>query len=253
MQEVQKVSPIPRAFLRSPRRVLRKPGTCVPFLLGRILTAPVLAISAALAGVVVLEPIVVFLLPAQPARLLRQWRETKVRGGTDYWIEYQFDRSGFVGHSRVPQEQYQALHVGQPLMAHLIHIGPLGYSALDRTAADYARGRMILWFGTLFALLIGGIFYYEFWLLPSRAHWLMHHGEVTFGAVVEKRISHSQRHFSCSLTYQFKAAGALRARRIRISPQRYDATGVKDLVIILFDPRRPKRNIVYDYCNFVVS
>lgn len=63
----------------------------------------------------------------------------------------------------------------------------------------------------------------------------------------------ARRRLSFTLTYQFKALGALQARRIRISPQRYDSAGIKDLVIILFDPARPSRNIVYDYCDFVAS
>jgi hypothetical protein len=44
MQKAHEVdSPIPRALLRSSRRVRRKPGTFGPLLLGRILTAPALA------------------------------------------------------------------------------------------------------------------------------------------------------------------------------------------------------------------
>ena len=245
-------SPIPRVLLRSPRAVRRKPGTLGPLLLGRILTAPVLAVFAALLGLVVLEPIVVFLLPAQPARVVGQWREFKAREGTTCYIEYQFDRFKFTGTDEVLPDEYPAFQVGQAVRAHVIHLGPLGYSALDRSLRAYARYRMILWFSALFALAIGGVLFYAIWLLPWRAHWLTRHGEATFGAVVEKSIIHGRRrHLYFTLTYQFKAQGTLRARRIRISPQRYDSAGVKDLVIILFDPARPSRNIVYDYCDFI--
>jgi hypothetical protein len=247
-------SPIPRALLRSPRMVRRKPGTLLPLLLGQILTAPVLAFFAALLGLVVLEPIVVFLLPAQPARIVGQWREFKARRGTTYYIEYQFDRSGFIGHDEVLPDEYQAFQTGQAVKAHAIHVGAVGYSALDRSLKAYARYRMILWFGALFALAIGGVLFYATWLLPWRSCWLARHGEATFGAVVEKSIVHGRRRYLFfTLTYQFKARGALRARRIHISPQRYDSAGIRDLVIILFDPARPGRNIVYDYCDFIAS
>jgi len=255
MQESQTVdSPIPRALLRSPRRVRRKPGTLGPLLLGRILTAPLLAVFAALLAFVVLEPIVVFLLPAQPAHVVGQWQEFKVRRGIAYCIKYQFDRSGFIGRDGVLPGEYQAFEVGQAVKAHLIHLGPLGYSALDRSLKAYARYRMILWFGALFALAIGGVSFYAIWLLPWRSQWLTQHGRATFGAVVEKSIVHGRRrHLYFTLTYQFKAQGNLWARSIHISPQRYDSAGVKDLVIILFDPARPNRNIVYDYCDFIAS
>jgi len=56
VRESQKTgSPMPQALLRSPRMVRRKPGTLGPLLLGRILTAPVLAVFAGLLGFVVLE------------------------------------------------------------------------------------------------------------------------------------------------------------------------------------------------------
>jgi hypothetical protein len=247
-------SPIPRALLRSPRVVRRKPGTLGPLLLGRILTAPVLAFFAALLGIVVLEPVVIFLLPAQPARIVGQWRQFKARRGTTYYIEYQFDRSGFVGRDEVLPDEYQAFQVGQTIKAHVIHLGSVGYSALDRSLKAYARYRMILWFGAVFALAIGGVLFYAAWMLPWRSRWLAQHGEATFGAVVGKSIVHGRRRYLYfTLTYQFKALGALQARRIRISPQRYDSAGVKDLVIVLFDPARPSRNIVYDYCDFIAS
>jgi hypothetical protein len=143
---------------------------------------------------------------------------------------------------------------GQPVRAHLVHIGALGYAALDRSARAYARYRRIDWFGALFAAAIGGVLYYGFWLAPWRTHWLTRHGKATFGAVVEKRvIQTTRRHQSFTLTYQFKAMGRLRSRRISVNDRRYDSAGVKDLVVVLFDPARPGRNIVYDYCDFVAE
>jgi hypothetical protein len=259
MQESQTVdSPLPPALLRSPRMVHRKPGTLGPLLLGRILTAPVLAVCAALLGLVILESIVVFLVPAQPARVVALSRDSKARGASRYYIEYQFDGSGFTVRDEVLPAEYQAFQVGQAVKAHVIHLGPLGYSALDRSPGAYAHYRMILWVGTLFALVIGGVLFYAIWLLPSRSRWLARHGEATFGTVVDKNLLGcggccGRRRSSCTLTYRFNSQGTPRARRILISPQRYDSAGVKDQVIVLFDPARPSRNIVYDYCDFIAS
>ena len=72
MHGVQEVdSPIPRALLRSPRVVRRKPGTLGMLVLGRTLSAPVLAVFAGLLAFAVLEPLIVFLIPAQQARIIR--------------------------------------------------------------------------------------------------------------------------------------------------------------------------------------
>jgi hypothetical protein len=253
MQDSQvTASPIPRGLLRSPRRVCRKRGTLGPILLGRILTAPVLAAAAALLGLALLEPIVVFVIPAQTARVIGRGFKADRRSGL--FVDYRFDQSGFMGRDQVLPNEFDAFQIGQVIKAHLIHLGRLGYSALDRPLRAYARYRMILWFCTSFALAIGGVLFYAIWLLPWRSYWLTQHGKATFGAVVEKSIVHgSRRLFYFTLTYQFRASGDLYARRIRISPQRYDSAGVRDLVIILFDPKRPGRNIVYDYCDFVAS
>lgn len=250
--ELQKAdSPMPRALVRSPRRVRRKPGTLGVLLLGRVLTGPALAVVALLLAFLLLEPIVVFLLPAQPARIVRLWRDLRSRRGIAYYLEYQFERSAFTGRDQVLPDEYQALQVGQTVEAHVIHLGQLGYSALDRSPRAYARYRMIAWFGALFASAIGWVLFHAIWLSPWRSRWLVRHGQATFGAVVAKSILHGRRHLFFTLTYQFKALGTLRARRIRISPQRYDSADVADLIIILFDPARPSRNIVYDYCDYI--
>jgi hypothetical protein len=224
----------------------------MPILVGRILTAPVLVFFVGLLGFVVLDAVVVFLLPARPARVVGQTRVYKARLGTAYYVEYQFDRSRFSAWDEVMPEEYRGLWVGEAVKAHLIFWGPWDYSALDRSVGDYAQYRMILWFSGAFALAIGWVILHAMWLGPWRVRWLAKHGRATFGAVVGKSIVHSRRRqLSFTLTYQFKAMGNLHARRIRISPQRYDSAGIKDLVIILFDPKKPARSIVYDYCDFI--
>jgi hypothetical protein len=248
-------SPIPAVLLRCPRGVRRKPGTLVPLLIGRILTAPLLVACVGLLAVAIVDPIVVFLVPAQAAHINRMWMVSEGRRGTTDHIEYQFDQSGFVGSDEVLPAEFAALQVGQAVRGHVIHLGPVGYSALDRSAGAYARNRRILWFVTGFALAMSAVLFYALWLVPWRSRWLTRHGKATFGAVVEKSIiSHgNRRHFYFTLTYQFKALGELKRKQIRISPQRFDSAGVKDLVIILFDPKRPGRNIVYDYCDFLAT
>jgi hypothetical protein len=247
-------SPMPRALLRSPRMVRRKQGTLALLVIGRILTAPILAVTAALLAFVMLEPIVAFLLPAQSARIVGQWRDDKARGGSVFYIEYQFDRTGYVGRDEVLPGEYRTFSVGQAVKAHLIRLGPLGYSLLDRSFRTYARDRMIVWFAAAFALAIGSVLFFAIWFLPWRSHWLARNGSATFGAVVAKSIFYGgRRQYSFTLTYQFKVHGQLYARRIRISSHRYDSALVADLVIVLFDPKRPARNIVYDYCDFIAS
>jgi hypothetical protein len=251
-QEV--ASPLPPALLRSPRGVRRKPGTLGLLLVGRILTAPVLAVAAALTGLVVLDAMVAVLIPAQPARIVGLSTDPKGRGGVAYYVEYELDRSGFIGRDEAQPLEYQTFYVGQAVKARVLHLGQLGYSVLDRSLESYVGHRLILWLGALFALAIGGVLFYAIWLMPWRSHWLARHGKATFGAVVSKSIFHGgRRQVFFTLTYQFKAMGTLQSRRIRISSQRFDSSGIKDLVIILFDPKRPVRSIVYDYCDFIVS
>lgn len=210
------------------------------------------ALAAALLAFAVLEPIVAFLFPAQPARIVDLSRDFKVHRGFAYRVQYQFDRSGFIGHDEVLPDEYRELQVGQAINAHVVHLGRFGYSILDRSPGAYARNRMINWFCTAFAAAIGWVFFHAVWLMPRRARWLAQNGEATFGAVVVKSVvQRARRHLFCTLTYQFKVNGTLRARRIRVSPQRYDAAQLGDLITILFDPKRPGRSIVYEYSDFI--
>jgi hypothetical protein len=233
--------------------VHRKPGTLGVILFGRILTAPLLIAVAALLAFDIVEPIL-FLLPARPARIIAQWTDNQARRGTTFYIQYQLIGSSFIGCDEVFPHQYQTSHVGQDVMAHVIHLGKVGYSSLERSLSNYAHMRLILWFGGGVGLAIGSVLFYAIWLTPWRAWWLTKYGKATFGAVVAKGVFHaSRRHLAFSLTYQFKVGGELLKRKIRIHPMRYDMAEVKDLVIILFDPAKPTRNIVYDYCDFIAS
>lgn len=254
MDPSREVQPPPtaRTLPPAPRLVQRKPGTFALLLVGRILSAPFIAVAGALVVFAILDPAVVFLTPAQPVMVLNEWRDFHARGGMVCYVEYQFPQSGFIGRDEVLPNEFVRYSIGDAIQAHLIHLGRIGYSALDRTPAAYARNRLIVWFCGAFALAIGVVLFHSIWFSPWRSHWLAKNGHAAFGAVVGKSIAqYGRRHISCTLTYQFKANGDLLAKRIRISPQRYDSAGVKDLVIILFDPRRPNRSIVYEYSNYL--
>jgi hypothetical protein len=247
-------SPIPAALRRRPRGVRRKPGTLGPLLLGRILSAPILIISMGLIGYAMVDPIVAFVVAREPAHITRLWTVFEGHLGMSDHVEYRLDRSGFVGREEVLPAEYDALRAGQAVDVHAIHLGSTGYSLLDRSWGAYARSRKLLWFAAAFGLAIGGVLFHAIWWMPARIRRLARTGKATFGAIVEKTIVHgNRRYFYFMLTYQFKADGILQARRIRISPQRYESADIKDLVIILFDPKRPGRNIVYDYCDFVAN
>ncbi len=224
-----------------------------PLLLGRILSAPFVAAAIALCAAAMIEPLI-FLLPAQPARIERLWSQFKARRGTFYFATYRLERSGFEAVDELMPAEYFSLRIGQRVQAHALHLGSVGYSALHRSVAAYARSRVGLWVNAAFALPIGLLLFHAIWLMPWRTLWLVKHGQATFGAVVQKSVIFGvggRRQMFFTLTYQFKAFNVLRARKISIHPQRYDSAGVKDLVVVLFDPRCPSRNIVYDYCNFV--
>ncbi len=235
-----------------PRRVRRRRGRLSILILGRLLTFPFVAVAAALAIYVLFDAAVMFLFPAEPAQIVDLWRDFKPHRGTQFYVKYRTTGTGFTGTDEALLQEFLGFRVGQPVKAHVFYFGHRGYSLLDRSALHYARYRMITWFCTLFVGAIGWVLFYGIWLMPWRSRWLARWGEATFGAVTEKKIVHTNRRLLyCSLTYQFKVNGILRAHRIRISPQQYDAIAVADLVTILFDPRRPNRNMVYDYSDYI--
>lgn len=238
---------------RPPRRIRRRRGRLSILILGRVLTAPFVAVAAALAIYVLCDAAVMFLFPAEPAQIVDLWRDFKPHRGTQFYVKYRTTGTGFTGTDNALLQEFLGFHIGQPVKAHVFYFGRNnGYSLLDRSTLHYARYRMITWFCALFMGAIGWVLFYGIWLMPWRSRWLARWGEATFGAVTEKKIVHTNRRLLyCSLTYQFKVNGILRAHCIRISPQQYDAIAVGDLVTILFDPWRPNRNMVYDYCDYI--
>jgi hypothetical protein len=244
-------SPVTRALPPAPRTVRRRRGTLSVFLIGRVLTGPLIAAAFGALAFIVLEPMI-FLLPAQPAHVIGMWRQFEARHGFAYYIQYQLDHTKFITRDEVLPAEFLAFHIGQEVKAHVLRFGPSRYSVLDRTFAAYARYRMIVWFCAAMGLAISLTLFHALWLCPWRTRRLVQSGRATYGAVIEKRCLYgSRRTVSCALTYQFKAYGVLRARCIRVAPQRFDSARLGDLVVIVFDPARPNRSVLYDYCDFV--
>jgi hypothetical protein len=245
-------SPSTRAVPAPPRIVRRKPGTLGIYVIGRILSAPLMAVAIALAALVVLEPVVAFLFPPEAAHIVAQWRQFEARHGLVCYVKYQLDLSRFVGRDEVLFSEFSDYRVGTAVKAHVFHFGPTGYSILDRSIRNYARNRAILWFCASFLTAIAWVLFHALWFIPWRNRELVRFGRATYGAVVEKHLHHgSRRLISCALIYQFKVKGVLRMQRLRVAPQRFDDARLGELVIICFDPFRPSRSIVYDYCDFI--
>ncbi len=132
---------------RPPRRIRRRRGRLSILILGRVLTAPFVAVAAALAIYVLCDAAVMFLFPAEPAQIVDLWRDFKPHRGTQFYVKYRTTGTGFTGTDNALLQEFLGFHIGQPVKAHVFYFGRNnGYSLLDRSTLHYARYRMITWF-----------------------------------------------------------------------------------------------------------
>jgi hypothetical protein len=68
------------------------------------------------------------------------------------------------------------------------------------------------------------------------------------GRVVSREVSYKSKRATYRLHYAFTAAdGTEHAGECTVSRAAYDAAAVGDLLTVLYDPRRPRRHLVYEH------
>jgi len=89
---------------------------------------------------------------------------------------------------------------------------------------------------------------YKGWLVPARHRRILREGMIVAG-VVEELPPGPQ--FKCKYSYT-DASGGRHMHRVNVSPMLAVRMRAGDPLTIAYDPDRPKRHIVYEFCDFQI-
>jgi hypothetical protein len=195
------------------------------------------------------EPILLFGTRGIPGRVVDFKTVTSSKGAVSYHVTYLYSEDGqtVTDTSQVGHDEYAHLTRGDVLPVHAVNFFGHHFSELDRTPGDFARQRFFLWPFTLIWLGMISLFY----LAPLRSKHLVRDGEPILGKVTGKDLSHNKNTTNYRLAYTFTPMGGQAvATRMLVRRQFYDQANVGDEVVIVFDPNKPKRSVIYQYCDY---
>jgi hypothetical protein len=207
------------------------------------------------------EPIFLISTPTVPGRVVSLYvRHGK---GTAYVVRYQYGvgASRYSDEQSIPQELYDKLQLASPIRIHVVALGSWRFSEMDMSWNAYAAMRWVLWMITAIWSFIITTLIRKNWTGPR---WLVRHGEPVVGRIVSKtapgedkmksfriiRDTPKTPEYFVSYEYQPSFGQPLNSK-MPVSRKQFDAIEPDTQVVVLYDPVKPQRSIIYDLCDFV--
>jgi hypothetical protein len=182
------------------------------------------------------------------------------KGGTVYYIYYRYSAGGreYTNSQTVGANAYTPVSHpedpgGRAATVRVRHfaLGPLHYQLLPQEESPWKLAGVQL-FAVLFWNGILSVFVYWAWVVPIRQRLLVRHGHATAGTIVHTRVRRGK-----STTYYatFRFTDPANGREVKAEmalpgKDQYDAAHAGRVVTVLYDPRNPRRALVYELCAY---
>jgi hypothetical protein len=176
------------------------------------------------------------------------------KGGLMYDIYYyylldgrRYDERASVGQGTYNQTRVGDRHKGRAsgLWGHALFVGPAEW---EETGPLGMLGFALFWNGIL------SVFVYVLWVVPLRERWIVRVGQPALGIVTGRRERSGRGGKTYLLTYAFITPEGLEyTGKCSVTNWVYQTAMDGSALIVLYDPRRPRWNLAYEYCDFVVG
>jgi hypothetical protein len=238
----------------APRVVRRKPGGGCWLIFLRLFILPHIC-----AGIFLLLSVPAHLFVSHfgtPVTAIVNWEETTPtrKGGLMYEIYYHYTLDGrrYDERASVGASIYRLTRVGDRylgrasgLWGHALFVGPAEWEEAGPLAM---LGIALGWNGLL------SVFLYVFWVVPLRERWVARIGQPVLGIVTGRREHSGRGGRIYRLSYAFTTPEGLEyTGKCDVTNWVYETILDGASIIVLYDPQRPRWNLAYDYCDFVVG
>jgi hypothetical protein len=197
------------------------------------------------------------------ARVVKGYTSESSKQGTVYHLDYAYHGTNrdYTNSDTVSSTTYSAVTRpaegegrGSTVKARYFEFGPVHYHVLTEESSPWkAAGRLLL-FATFWNGILS-IFVYSVWIAPIRNRLLVRYGQATKGSLLSTRVSRGK-----SATYYaefcFKDPSSRRAikREMKLpGAAQYRAAQAHHPVTVIYDPRHPKRALVYELSGYRVD
>lgn len=171
-------------------------------------------------------------------------------------ISYVYDDSAghHAGSDLFPATAYLQYAPGDTIPMHW-------YRTLGHTTVEFGPPASALMIALLAfcVILLFGLLIFSFYvcvLLPLSNRRLLRDGDAVVGKITGKKTYRPQGQYasvSYELSYAYSSTGgADRVQTMRVGKADYDLAKKGDEVMVFYDPQRPRRSVLYQYCNYAL-
>jgi hypothetical protein len=179
------------------------------------------------------------------------------RKGAYYTADYAFtvDGDAYAAQMPINADEYAALRVGQTIPVRAWDAAPHAAHWVDAAASSPLKPVGAAWFG---ALLWNGFMSVVVWFLyvvPWRRRQLVRYGVPTAGVVRAIVYCKDGKADARRIEYEYTPGPSELFRdrlsgSVKITPQRAAEVKVGNVLTVLYDPRRPKRSVLYKFSDY---
>ncbi len=233
-----------------PREVARWRGLAVPFRVALFLLIPHVWVGFLLVWMFVTTCALALYGQQRQATVTRRQYVQSQKGGDSCQIDYVYSDEGgrhndsgamdasayrlFPRDSKIPIRSIRILGRSQSELAY----GSCGASIWGLAFAA------LLWNGIMF------IFFYAACLSPLRQRRLLRDGQAVMGQITGKKVRKGKS-TGYELTYIYpRPDGYAQTRKMEVRKGDYDLANAGDEVLVFYNPSRPKRSVLYEYCQY---
>lgn len=183
--------------------------------------------------------------PIVPGHVVDMRTHSGTRGSTTYLVTYEFTDSGKIqtNEESVSRSIYQDLYDGAAVPINTMVIGSHRFTEIHLSTIDYFRQYPVWLVGALFC----GIICFAWRQTRARLYECVRNGEPTIGMIESKRTYRTRNGRTYYVKYQYTdSQNCLRTgKRMNVKQTDYEHLQEGDRVVVLFDPMKPSRSLIY--------
>jgi hypothetical protein len=230
---------------------------------GRLFIMPHMCVGVAMAGRLILTVLAAVYGKNLVAKVTDTHTSRGSKGGTTYHVAYTYSVEGreYSDTDTVRAGTYEALRNPKILEGRAATVrvrylgsGPLHFHVLTQDGSAWGAVGFLLFF-VLFWNGLLSVFVYVLWVAPIRQRSLIRNGEVTAGTIVSSRV-HRGKGTTYYATFRFRdpERGEEITQEMQVPGEaQHSALKPGFEVTVLYDPSKPKRATVYEFCGYKVD
>jgi len=237
------------AFPSPPREVFRRKGFPIALKAIGFFLLPHVWVGVFLLGMVLLTPAFMVFGRSETATVVSHELVHSKGTRTKIVYTYREGNRAFTDSATVRDTEYDYYRQGRTLAIRSLHIGSFGTSRLQSESLISGTLCCLGPFSLVWCTILFG-FFHGWVLTPIAQRRLVKDGEAARGVVTDKTIRKGKSPtYVVSFTFDPRA-GLQQSAEAVVDQSDYDATNAGDSLIILYDPRNPRRNHVYKFGQY---